>query len=284
VIKHILFPFDFSAQASQVAPFVRALASRYGASITVLSVVPPTFEVMPAGMGVRAGEDVSDWTGALQSRLDQALITELAGVPVERISDAGDPGFRITDFAHSHGVDLIMMPTHGLGLFRSLLVGSATSKVLHDARCPVWTAAHAEQQRAGGLPKTILCAVDGSAASGALLTWAADFSTRVGAALKLLHVVGSITDWPSLERERALQEQVRQAAQTEVVSLQASAGVHAPLRVAVGDIAATVTEHAREENADLILIGRGSLQSALGRLRTHAYGIIQRSPCPVLSV
>ncbi len=284
MIKHILFPFDFSAQASQVAPFVRALASRYGASITVLSVVPPTFEVMPAGMGVRAGEDVSDWTGALQSRLDQALITELAGVPVERIADAGDPGFRITDFAHSHGVDLIMMPTHGLGLFRSLLVGSATSKVLHDARCPVWTAAHAEQQRAGGLPKTILCAVDGSAASGALLTWAADFSTRVGAALKLLHVVGSITDWPSLERERALQEQVRQAAQTEVVSLQASAGVHAPLRVAVGDIAATVTEHAREENADLILIGRGSLQSALGRLRTHAYGIIQRSPCPVLSV
>jgi nucleotide-binding universal stress UspA family protein len=239
---------------------------------------------MPAGMGVRAGEHVSDWTRALQSRLDQALITELAGVPVERISGAGDPGFRITDFAHSHGVDLIMMPTHGLGLFRSLLVGSATSKVLHDARCPVWTAAHAEQQRAGGLPKTILCAVDGSAASGALLTWAADFSTRVGAALKLLHVVGSITDWPSLERERALQEQVRQAAQTEVVSLQASAGVHAPLRVAVGDIAATVTEHAREENADLILIGRGSLQSALGRLRTHAYGIIQRSPCPVLSV
>ena len=284
MIKHILFPFDFSAQASQVAPFVRALASRFGASITVLSVVPPTFEVMPAGMGLRAGEDVSDWTGALQSRLDQALITELAGVPVERIADAGDPGFRITDFAHSHGVDLIMMPTHGLGLFRSLLVGSATSKVLHDARCPVWTAAHAEQQRAGGLPKTILCAVDGSAASGALLTWAADFSTRVGAALKLLHVVGSITDWPSLERERALQEQVRQAAQTEVVSLQASAGVHAPLRVAVGDIVATVTEHAREENADLILIGRGSLQSALGRLRTHAYGIIQRSPCPVLSV
>ena len=284
MIKHILFPFDFSAQASQVAPFVRALASRYGASITVLSVVPPTFEVMPAGMGGRAGEDVSDWTGALQSRLDQALITELAGVPVERIADAGDPGFRITDFAHSHGVDLIMMPTHGLGLFRSLLVGSATSKVLHDARCPVWTAAHAEQQRAGGLPKTILCAVDGSAASGALLTWAADFSTRVGAALKLLHVVGSITDWPSLERERALQEQVRQAAQTEIVSLQASAGVHAPLRVAVGDIVATVTEHAREENADLILIGRGSLQSALGRLRTHAYGIIQRSPCPVLSV
>jgi len=284
VIKHILFPFDFSAQGFEVAPFVRAFASRFNASITVLSVIPPWFEVMPAGMGVRTGEDVSDWARALQSRLDQALVTEFAGVPVERITDGGDPGFRITDFAHSHGVDLIMMPTHGLGVFRSLLVGSATSKVLHDARVPVWTAAHAEQQRTGGLPKTVLCSVDGSPTSGALLRWAADFSTRVGAALKLLHVVGPITDWPLLERERALQEQVRQAAHARIVSLQASAGVQAPLRVAVGEIVATVTETAREEDADLILIGRGSLQSALGRLRTHAYGIIQRSACPVLSV
>jgi nucleotide-binding universal stress UspA family protein len=284
MIKHILFPFDFSAHGSQTVPFVRALASRFDASVTVLSVVPPAFEVMPADMGVRAGENVSDWTRALKARLDQALIPELAGVRVERIADAGDPGFRIADFAHGHAVDLIMMPTRGFGLFRSLLVGSATSKALHDARCPVWTAAHAEQQRTGGLPKAILCAVDGSPASGALLEWAADFSTRVGATLKLLHVVGPITDWPSLESERALQEQVRQAAHAKIVSLQASAGVQAPLRVAVGDIVATVTEDAREENADLILIGRGALQSALGRLRTHAYGIIQRSPCPVLSV
>ena len=43
------------------------------------------------------------------------------------------------------------------------------------------------------------------------------------------------------------------------------------------------TEHAREEDADLILIARGSLQAPQGRLRTHAYGIIQRSRCPVLS-
>jgi nucleotide-binding universal stress UspA family protein len=283
-IAHILFPFDFSAQGLQAVPFVRALASRFDARITVLSVVPPTFELMPAGMGVRAGEDVGDWTRALEGRLDQALATEFADVPVERVVDAGDPGFRIADFAHSHGVDLIMMPTHGLGLFRSLLVGSATSKVLHDARCPVWTAAHAAQQRAGRLPKTILCAVDGSPASGTLLTWAADFSTRVGAALKLLHVVGRTTDWPSLERERTLQEQMRDAAHATIASMQASAGVYAPLRVAVGDIVATIAEHAREDDADLILIARGSLQSALGRLRTHAYSIIQRSPCPVLSV
>jgi nucleotide-binding universal stress UspA family protein len=280
MIKQILFPFDFSDQGLQAVPFVLALASQFQASVTILSVVPLNFAVMPTGMD----DDVAAWTEALQSRLDQALTTELSGAPVKRITDAGDPAFRITEVAHNQGIDLIMMPTHGVGLFRSLLVGSATSKVLHDARCPVWTAAHAEQQRTGGLPKVILCAVDGGPESGALLTWAADFSTRVGAALKILHVVRPTADWSSPDRDRALQEEVRQEAQAKIVSLQAAAGVQAPLRVAFGDIVATVTAHAREEEADLILIGRGALQAPLGRLRTHAYGIIQRSPCPVLSV
>ena len=279
-MKQILFPFDFSAQGLQAVPFVRALATQLQASVTILSVVPLNLAVMPSGMG----EDVADWTRALQLRLEQALTIEFGGVPVKRIADAGDPGRRITEVAHNDGFDLIMMPTHGLGPFRTLLVGSATSKVLHDAKCPVWTAAHAEQQRNGQLPRVILCAVDGRPESVALLKWAADFSGRVGAALKLLHVVGPIPDSPSLDPEGALEARARQSAHAKIVSLQAAAGVQAPLSVATGDIVPTVTEHARGEDADLILIGRGSLQAPLGRLRTHAYGIIQRSPCPVLSV
>jgi nucleotide-binding universal stress UspA family protein len=284
MIRHILFPFDFSPQGAQAVPYVRALANRFQAKLTVMSVVPPVFEMMPAGMGVRAGDDVRDWTDALQARLDQALVAELGGVPVERLVDHGDPGSRIVDVAHQGGVDLIMMPTHGLGLFRSLLVGSATSKVLHDAECPVWTAAHTEAQRAGDLPKTILCAVDGGPASASLLKWAAGFSASVGAALTLLHVVGPISDWASLGSERMLQDHVTQAACAKISLLQASTGVDAPLLVTVGEVVPAITGHAREEGADLIIIGRGVLPSSLGRLRTHAYGIIQQAPCPVLSV
>jgi nucleotide-binding universal stress UspA family protein len=284
MIGHILFPFDFSSQSQQVAPYVRALAGRLHACVTLLGVVPPSFEPMPAEMGIRAGEDGAVWKTTLQSRLDLALITELAGLQVERATDAGDPGFRIVEYAHRHSVDLIMMPTHGLGLFRNVLIGSVTSKVLHDARCAVWTAAHVEHQRARAIPQTIVCAVDGTSESTALLRWAGDLSGRLGASLNVLHVVGSISDWPALERERRIQEEVRRDAHAKVASIQEAAGVDAPLRVAVGEIAATVTELARQEQADLIVIGRGSLQSPLGRLRTHAYGIIQRSPCPVLSV
>jgi len=181
-------------------------------------------------------------------------------------------------------VDLIMMPTHGYGTFRSLLIGSVTAKVLHDARCPVWTAAHAAEQRASHIPRTIICSVDGTPQSADLMRWASEFSGRCGATLQLLHVVPPITDWAAFEGDRKLQEEEREAAHARLESLRKLAGIDAPLRVAVGPIAPTVAERAHEEEADLVIIGRGQIGAPLARLRTHAYAIIQRSPCPVLSV
>jgi nucleotide-binding universal stress UspA family protein len=205
-------------------------------------------------------------------------------MPVTRVADSGDPAFTIVDFAHNNGVDLIMMPTHGYGRFRSLLLGSVTAKVLHDAQCAVWTAAHTETQRAPLVPKHVLCALDGTPAGVALLKSARALRESLGASVSLLHVVPPISDWVSLESERELQEQVRRRAHDRIAAFESEAGVEWPLRVAVGPIAATVVEEARQTGADLIVIGRGSLHSTLGRLRTHSYGIIQQSPCPVISI
>jgi nucleotide-binding universal stress UspA family protein len=284
VTKHILFPFDGSQQGVQAAPFVRALASVLDARVTLFGVVPPIWDTAPLSTGVMIGDDVAECLRDLKCRLDRSLVDELADVPVTRVVDSGDPAFTIVDFAHASAVDLIMMPTHGYGRFRALLLGSVTAKVLHDARCPVWTAAHTDTQRAPVVPNRILCALDGTPGSVPLLKWAGEFSKVVGASLSLLHVVPPISDWVSLESERALQEQVRDRAFAKVAGFQTQAGLNVPIRVAVGGIVPTVVEEARQEHADLILIGRGSLHSTLGRLRTHAYGIIQQSPCPVMSV
>jgi nucleotide-binding universal stress UspA family protein len=211
-------------------------------------------------------------------------VEELTGLRVDRIAEGGDPALRITAFAQAHDVDLIMMPTHGVGTFRSFLVGSVTAKVLHDATCPVWTSAHADTQVASDIPRSILCAIDGSAATPTVVHWAAEFAQAAGARLNLLHVVGPISDWPSLESEQRLQEHVRADAREKIGTLLNSAGIDAPLRIAVGGIVQTVSEEARQERADLMIIGRGSVAEPFGRLRTHAFGLIQRSPCPVVSV
>jgi nucleotide-binding universal stress UspA family protein len=49
-INHILFPFDFSEQCLQTAPFVRTIADRYNAKVSVLSVIPPVWNAAPGGM------------------------------------------------------------------------------------------------------------------------------------------------------------------------------------------------------------------------------------------
>lgn len=282
-ISHILFPFDFSAQGTQIAPFVSSLARGFGATVTLYSVMPPAFDAAPAGLGPRIGDDPREWTRDLQCRLNLALVDELTGISVARVADYGDPAARAVRFADAHGVDLIMMPTHGLGLYRNLIVGSVASNILHSARCPVWTAAHTEVQRPGALPTQVLCAIDGTPGTPALLQWAARFAADCGATLKLLHVVSPITDIPALDSERARQDQYRQGEQRRVESMVREAGVEAPLRVAVGEIVATVAEEARQEQADLVIIGRRTLSAPFGRLRTHVFGIVQRSPCPVIS-
>ena len=134
------------------------------------------------------------------------------------------------------------------------------------------------------LPGKILCALDGSEKSAALAKLAFEFSRQVGASLQLLHVVRTISDWLSLESEQALQEELRAESRGRIEASLKSAGLNLPLRVAVGEIVQTITEDARQEGTDLIVLGRGAMHDTLGRLRTHAHGIIQRSPCPVLSV
>ena len=96
----------------------------------------------------------------------------------------------------------------------------------------------------------------------------------MGASLKLLHVVPPITDWAALLGERELQEEVREEARAKIDSLHRAAGIGLPARLTVGPVVETIAEEARQERADLILICRRSVQSSVGRLRTHAYGIV----------
>jgi hypothetical protein len=116
----------------------------------------------------------------LKSRLDRALTKELGGISVRRMTISGDPAVRIADFAHENAVDLIMVATHGTGPFRSMLIGSVTAKVLQDAKCPAWTATHAEEQHSPNTPRTILCAVDGTSQTPALIQWAASLASGWG--------------------------------------------------------------------------------------------------------
>jgi hypothetical protein len=77
---------------------------------------------------------------------------------------------------------------------------------------------------------------------------------------------------------------LRKNAKDSIEGMAASAGIEAPVCIAIGTVADAVADEAERHGSDLVIIGRGTLQGTLGRLRTHAYGIIRLSPCPVLSL
>src|SRR5262249_41185418 len=151
------------------------------------------------------------------------LTDELGHLPVERVVLEGDPASSIVAYASENHADLIVMPTHGYGPFRRFLLGSVTAKVLHDARCPVWTGPHLEQA-----PvyedirfRKVLCAVDLAEGSECVMQWAAAFAREFGAELAVVHAIpGSEVQLGGLYFDPDWRNQMAKTAREQVQALQ----------------------------------------------------------------
>jgi nucleotide-binding universal stress UspA family protein len=283
----ILFPVDLSKHSRGAVSFVRSMANRFHSQVTALHVVeiPPSWYGPPELVAFEALVDKSEIFDDRRNALNMFLAETFPGVSVERCVQQGDPATIITRVAHQKHSSLIMMPTHGYGPFRSLLLGSVTAKVLHDAECPVWTAAHA-----GEMPvdpdqswREILCAVSAEPQDVPLLRWALQFAKEQGAQLRLVHGVGGFEQQPE-GMEDPLRDFLFGVAQERIAKLQTDAGTNLEVSIEAGTAGQVVREIALQRHADLLLVGRGAIQKPLGRLRSSAYAIVRDAPCPVISV
>ncbi|HTW64061.1 MAG TPA: universal stress protein [Bryobacteraceae bacterium] len=284
--QKILFPVDMSDSCTAVAPFVETIARKYNADVTLLHVLE-----MPSGL-------IPDWYGGAVPMIDttaiweaetaaaQAFLTDrFAGLKVQRVIIEGDAARTIDDYARENGTDLIMMPTHGYGLFRTLLLGSVTAKVLHDTPCPVWTGVHVEDAPVVSPDfRTILCAVDRTEDSLEPMRFASRLARDNDAKLFLAHAIPGAEVAPEKYFDTDLQQYLEQDARKTIAQLQQTAGVVAPLCLGAGEVSHVVRDSALGHSADLIVIGRGRLTRTLGRLRSKVYSIIREAPCPVISV
>ena len=147
--QKMLFPIDLSDSCNTAAPFVETMAKKFQAQVTLLHVLemPPTYAT--DWYGYMALIDTDAIRNSRINEVNAYLADKFQGLDVRRVVLEGDAANLITNYAHENGTDLIMMPTHGYGAFRSLLLGSVTAKVLHDAACPVWTGVHVEETPPG---------------------------------------------------------------------------------------------------------------------------------------
>ena len=294
-LGRILLPIDFSERCLGAARYaVPTLAKRFNSEVTVLHVLPPYIPMVVMGESVITELDVDQSRDLMAARKDDAkrdldsfLSEELGNVSVKRVLMEGDPARKIVEYAHAENVGLIMMPTHGYGPFRRLLLGSVTSKVLHDADCPVWTGVHLEKEISveSVALAHIVCAIDLGPHSAQTLSWANRLATEFKARLTVVHVVASLD--PRTEEyyfSPEWREYLMSKAREDIEGVQQSVGSHADVVLEMGDVAKSVSASPNRLKADLLVIGRGAAAGGSGRFRTNAYAIIRQSPCPVVSV
>jgi nucleotide-binding universal stress UspA family protein len=141
MFKHLLIPVDGSDLAERAMQAGIDLARQLGASITAFIAEPPA---LLSGYGalhsLRQIEEhehtTADHAGDVLSSFERRA--GAAGVPFKGVyAQAQQIDAAIADAAQQQGCDLIVMVTHGRGLFGELLFGSQTKGVMARTKLPL---------------------------------------------------------------------------------------------------------------------------------------------------
>jgi len=288
-LSKILLPIDFSDRCFEGARYaLPLLVKQFNSEVTLLHVIPPYLDFGAEELGLSlSGDWIEKRKSQARRALESFLSEELRQPPVKRVLAEGDAAHQIVEYAHSQPTNLIMMPTHGHGPFRRLLLGSVTSKVLHDADSAVWTGVHTNKDRPAEhmTLKHVVCAVDLQRHSRNTLKWAGSLANEFRANLTVVHVPASL-EWQTQAYYFAhdWRDHMMAKAKADIETLLQGVESRAEVDLEFGDIAESVCSAAERLRADLLVVGRGAAAGNFGRFRTHAYAIIRRSPCPVVSV
>src|SRR5262245_37430318 len=129
--RKILFPIDLSDRCRATAPMVRQTVEKFGADLMLVHAI----DAVPLVMGsVEASvamplPDFPEIRRRQEDRVKRFADEMFDGLGPTVLIEDGDPGRVVRDVIRHQGADLVMMPTHGHGVFRRLLLGSVTAKI-----------------------------------------------------------------------------------------------------------------------------------------------------------
>ena len=134
-MKTILIATDGSAGARAAVDEGLDFAEETGADVLFVAIRhPPTAGVRRPVLAAVFSHELARLRPALQEAVAEA---ESRGIHADYDLLEGDPGERILELARSRDVDLIVIGSRGLGAVASVILGSVSKRVLHDADRPV---------------------------------------------------------------------------------------------------------------------------------------------------
>jgi len=140
LIRRVVIATDGSEGSRVAADLGAAMAERFGAEIFIVHAVN-----LPSAYSLGVYPPPSEVDQALQRSGEHALkaaaeVVEGHGLAHTDVIAHGAPANVILDAAEAHEADLIVMGSQGLGAVQRFLLGSVTTRVLHNAPCAVLVA------------------------------------------------------------------------------------------------------------------------------------------------
>ena len=136
--SHLMVTTDFSDESARAAARAARIAADSGARLSVVHIVdyiPPPYAAAeipaeyssPETLMEAARDHLASWVA------EQGISCD------NQWAEPGSPKSEIGRVAKEHGVDLIVIGTHGLSGLKHLLLGSIAERVVQKAPCPVLT-------------------------------------------------------------------------------------------------------------------------------------------------
>lgn len=151
-INHILYATDLSDNARHAFGYAAAISEKFNAAISILYVVEDLSATGRSLMIDMMGEDEwqkiqqrrkSEYQKLIRGRLDEfcqaasEALDQCQYIITEYLIEDGNPAQRILYHAHLGKYDMVVMGSHGRGIFSGALLGNTARRVVRRSRIPV---------------------------------------------------------------------------------------------------------------------------------------------------
>ena len=137
-MKKILVPTDFSKEAENALKVAAQLAKKHGSEIFLLHMLELPLQEMDALSSHSALPEAMFFMKLAHQKFEDMLAKDyLKDIDVTEIVKNHQAFNGVIDSCHEHGVDMIVMGSHGASGFKEMFIGSNAEKVVRTSDIPV---------------------------------------------------------------------------------------------------------------------------------------------------
>ena len=275
--KNILFLTDFSEASESALAYALGFAKHFNAQLYPAHACDPV--IVTEGNTVNIIGQIAENSRVQLETL--ARNNKIKG-PVLFAQTSVETAF--PKWIEEHGIDLVVVGTHGRRGLQRFLMGSTAEFIFRNATCPVLTVGPhvATRPYNGFVAQNILFPTDLGAHAEFACSYALSFAHESRGRLTLMHVVPLET---AFQRDTNELTAAAKAKLGRLIPSDAKLWCAPEIMVEVGDPVLEVQGYAEKERPDLIVLGLPRNKEFGAHFRTGVtYKLVSSAPCPVLTI